>query len=482
VGFEMGKPGAMLAAEPSHLRATIHSPMFGEPHTPDRIRVASGELARALRDALPSALEIVCGPTPEIDHLVASMSEHTSEDAPSYLSAGVGPDAIAKLFHAAASLFRAEPWKIVPSDDSLFAVTIESMGVRGAALSIIGQLGESFGFLLFAGLADFDAFLAAADAARHGDLALNFERGGELPSPMRREIASHRWEVAKPDAYPWLIAVDAGMVARSASAKELVIAEAICLALPEMLSEPRIAGAAAWIDERTTSRTMLVETHAGPVEITLRAPYSEEPRRERPSAELLADLAALTSRAGAIDDEARRRLEDELVERFAASPEARRLEQIQACRFVVDFALSYFGETVATLRGPQLRQILFEIIPNKVVLDRSQARWIIEETRAFFAFLKRDLRLPNADECLRVFAKDAVKRLEGALANTAAFGIAKSIVTAGREAGFAVDTQEGLEAWMRELQGRPLPPEIALPSAPPAQARPTRATRKKNPS
>ena len=80
VGFEMGKPGAMLAAEPSHLRATIHSPMFGEPHTPDRIRVASGELARALRDALPSALEIVCGPTPEIDHLVASMSEHTSEE------------------------------------------------------------------------------------------------------------------------------------------------------------------------------------------------------------------------------------------------------------------------------------------------------------------------------------------------------------------------------------------------------------------
>ena len=41
--------------------------------------------------------------------------------------------------------------------------------------------------------------------------------------------------------------------------------------------------------------------------------------------------------------------------------------------------------------------------------------------------------------------------------------MAKSIVMAGAEAGFDMQSKEGIEAWMRQVQGKPLPPSVRLP-------------------
>jgi hypothetical protein len=54
-----------------------------------------------------------------------------------------------------------------------------------------------------------------------------------------------------------------------------------------------------------------------------------------------------------------------------------------------------------------------------VSIDASAASWIIEENRAFYAFLKREYRLEQADACLRVLSGDAVKKLEAALSSMA---------------------------------------------------------------
>jgi hypothetical protein len=491
LGSRVEKPGELLDTAAESLRSTIERPMVGRAHAPARVRVASPELADALRAGHPS-VEIVCAPTPEIDAMVAMMREkfdHEGGLSQSYLSPQTDANAVASLFRAAAGLFRAKPWKVVPDDRCLFSVTIEKLGLRNAVVSVIGQMGQSRGLILFANIDDFEAFLEIEDTIERGEepaipahFALNFERGADLPAPLRKEIAQHHWEVASTDAYPWLVAVDEDLVARPPSAREVSMAEAISLALPQVLSEKQ-ALLAAWKGGARVARTLSVPTHAGDVEVTLSAPH-ESPRAESPS-DLLAELFELANAREEIDDERRQELEYELVRRFVASPEAKALTNVQACHWVMDFAANYFGATIATLRPAELREIVFEIIPRKVSIEASEAQWIIEENRAFYAFLERELGLEQADGCLRVLGGDAVRKLEAALSDPRNFGMAKSLVMAGHQAGFDMQSKKGIEAWMREVQTKPLPPSVRIPSldrpprpADPAAARATRNQRK----
>jgi predicted pyridoxine 5'-phosphate oxidase superfamily flavin-nucleotide-binding protein len=488
LGHTMGKPGKLVELACESLRSTIAQPMFGRPHAPDRVRVASPALAEALRAGQPD-LEVVCAPTPEIDALFVAMRERMLERAEteeSYLAPDIGPAAVAAFFRAAAALFRAKPWKTVPSDQSLFSVSIEKLGVTDAVLSVIGQMGRSLGLILFSDIHDFEAYLDAADAMEHGEeltipphFVLNFEHGAKLSAALRKEIAKHHWEVAGADAYPWLGAVDEDRVARPPTAAELTIAEAIALALPKLLEEKN-ALLAAWNGGEPVARTLIVATHTGDVEVSLRVPYEREPSEYKRPHDMLAELFELGQDGDEIDAEARRRLEDELVRRFVASPEAKALPDVSWCHLVMDFAADYFNATIATLGPRELRELVFDIIPRKVSVDASAASRIIEENRAFYAFLKREFALEQADACLRVLGGDAVKKLEAALSDTSKFGMAKSLFMAGREAGFDMDSKEGIEAWMRLMQSQPLPESLQRPSlGSPARTRDKAAARAK---
>ncbi len=472
LGHSMGKPGELIGLACENLRSTIEQPMFGRPHAPDRVRVASPQLAETLSAGHPG-IEIVCAPTPEIDEVLAAMREQMSDEPelePSYLSPEIGPAAVAAFFRAAAGLFRAKPWKTVPSDQHLFSVSIEQLGVTGAALSIIGQMGQSLGLVLFSGIDDFEAYVEAADAMARGEVpampphfALAFDRGTELSADLRAEIAEHRWEVAGPQAYPWLVAIDEDLVARPTTAAEVTIAEALALALPGVLQEKK-ALLAAWNGGEPVVRTLVVATQVGDVEVSLRAPYERDPGETRPPYNVLADLFELGRDGDELDADARRPLEEELVRQFLASPEAKALTGLHSFRFVMDLAADYFGVTIATLGASALREIVFEIIPRKVSIDASAASEIIEENRAFYAFLKRELGLAQADACLRVLGGGAVWRLEAALSDPSKFGMAKALLMSGRAAGFDMESKEGIEAWMRAMQAQPPPASVRLPS------------------
>lgn len=290
LGHVVAKPEELLALACESLREAIERPAFGSPHRPERVRVASPSLAEALRAGHPE-IEVVCAPTPEIDALFASMRQHMSEhreSEPSYLAPGVARDALAALFRAAAALFRAQPWKTVPTDQSVLSLSIDALGVHEVALSVIGQMGESHGVVLFSGLDDFEAFIAAAEAIARGGrprmpphFALHFERGADLSATQRKEVARHGWEVAHTSAYPWLVAVDEDLVGRPPTAEEVAIAEAVALALPALLAE-RSAVLEAWSGGATVERTVGVATHAGEVEVRFRVPY-EPVRRAAPA-------------------------------------------------------------------------------------------------------------------------------------------------------------------------------------------------------
>lgn len=279
LGHDVGKPGEVLARACESLQRAIESPMVGQSHTPDRVRVASPALAEVLRAGWP-AMNVVCEATPEIDAMFSKMRDSllAEPERPTYLTPGLDADAMAAFFRAAARLYRAKPWKVVPNDQCLFSIRIDALGVRDAVLSVVGQLGESLGFLLFSSGADFADFLAAAEAIQRGEdldlpthLTLNFDRGAELDDTLRKEIATHGWEVAEAKAYPWVVAIEENVLGRPPTPTELATVEAIALALPEVLREKE-AFRAAWEGGERVERTLVVAAHAGDLEVTVRAP------------------------------------------------------------------------------------------------------------------------------------------------------------------------------------------------------------------
>ena len=398
------------------------------------------------------------------------MSEHMRSapgEPQSLLGGAIVPDAMASFFRAAAALFRTKPWKLVPGD-TVLSVSVEARGLSQAALSVIGQLGQSHGFLLFSSMADFDAYLDAAESVQHGEnptmpeyLVLNFERGADLDPGIRKEISLHKWEVASPQAYPWVACIDKTMVARPPTAKEFALMEAVTLALAALASEKK-AVKAAFAGGEPFERVYPVPTPEGKIEVTLRAPHPQQPA-DQSDDDVLSALAQLEEDGGIGDFDKRQPLEDELVAAFLASPEGGAVSEMEGHRMLMQFAADFLGASIGTLEPDELREVLFEIIPSKASVDPSSASAIIADCRAFYRFLKRAFGLALAEDCLRVLGPSAPKKLEQALADPRNFGMAKSLLMAGAQAGFDIHSREGIEAWMREVRGKPLPPSVRMP-------------------
>ncbi|MGD2063676.1 MAG: SEC-C metal-binding domain-containing protein [Nitrospirota bacterium] len=213
VGQELLPPEAVEGAVGRTLRTALERPLMGAPRQPDAIRVADAALAAEARAVVGATIPVTVAPTPELDAfldaLVAGVSD-AGEEA-SYLAGGrIAPAAVAELFSAAQLLYHTAPWEVA-DDGQLLRVDIPALDVSGACLSIIGNLGESLGFLLFPSLGGYDAFVRAAEGEfpQTGPidlgtdwLALSFTRESDLPEAMRHEVATHGWTVAAGDAYP----------------------------------------------------------------------------------------------------------------------------------------------------------------------------------------------------------------------------------------------------------------------------------------
>jgi hypothetical protein len=197
----------------------IEDPLAGPPRRPDRIRVSDESFATSVRAVLgdSSAIEIEIAPTPEFDELLEAMIEsmREEEEGPgedSYLEEGrIPPATLASAFKAAEILYQLAPWQVA-MDDQVLRMDIPALGVEGACISIIGNLGESLGLLIFPSLAGYEAFGLAAEKFTPGSrarldlgtdwMALSFERGADLSTRMRREVADHGWPIANAKAYP----------------------------------------------------------------------------------------------------------------------------------------------------------------------------------------------------------------------------------------------------------------------------------------
>ncbi|WP_437662162.1 hypothetical protein [Sorangium sp. So ce1182] len=278
------RPDDVVAGGVDSFEAAASDPLEGEPRLPARVRVASPALADALRARLGPEIDVRVAPTPEIDVVAEDLEEHLGARdgrlTPSFLGGGIEAPAMASFFRAAAALYRATPWKAVPSDADIMAMSIPSLGARDLALCVVGQAGQSHGVLLFESAQGFELYLA--ETAKLPDappaslpasfFSLSFDRAGDLHPALRAEVDEQRWELAGPDAYPMLAMVDEDLIGRKPTPKELTASEALALGLVELMKR-RKEIARAFRGGAPVEASYVVETHAGPVEVLFRAPH-----------------------------------------------------------------------------------------------------------------------------------------------------------------------------------------------------------------
>ena len=243
VGQAIVNPEDREGAVARALRSALTQPSVGSPRRPSAIRVADAATAAEVRAEVGRAIPVTVAPTPELDELLQHMIETLppgEDDEPSYFARGHVPAAaIEKLFAASRRLFQVKPWAVA-DDTQVIRMDIPALGIEGACLSVIGQLGESRGVLIFPSIDDFEAFLDAAEsgelergriALSAGWLGLTFEPATELPPSMRREAMEHGWPVESADAYPVVDRRDPDALPRPLVERDVQIATACALSL-----------------------------------------------------------------------------------------------------------------------------------------------------------------------------------------------------------------------------------------------------------
>ncbi len=230
-----------------HFYDVTENPEIGQPHIPSRIRVNSQDLVKTLSDALDESIEVVCGPTPELDAFIEGMAGHLNEMSMgpsdmSYLDGDVTPAVVGSFFEAAAKLYKAAPWKHFPDDEDVLMIDIPAYNVSDAVVSVIGQLDESLGFIVFPDVDAFEMFQEAASYMGEGEepqlpphMAVDFDKSENFGADVRQEIADHKWVVANEAAYPNVLCVDENLSLRERTPQDFAFAECLCLAIADLV-------------------------------------------------------------------------------------------------------------------------------------------------------------------------------------------------------------------------------------------------------
>lgn len=191
-------------------------PMVGPARLPGRIRVADEAAAADLQSIAGLPVKIAVAPTPEIDEIVDDLRRalDAGSQEEDYLSGGtIDADAVGALFRAATVLHTLAPWKTA-GDYQLIQIDAPQLNLHEACVSIIGNAGESFGFVLFPSLGEYERFLESPPAPGNSHTgtwrSLNFVPKDQVSKKQLAQIKEHGWEVAGRKAYPAAVVVDGG--------------------------------------------------------------------------------------------------------------------------------------------------------------------------------------------------------------------------------------------------------------------------------
>ncbi len=386
VGAVVGEPPGTVAELGDALETAMRQPAKGRPRRPTHLRVADPAAGEALRARFGAELEVLVAPTPELDEAMASMRDSMASPAPpgtrtSYLDDGLGPEVIGRFFGAAKRLWQSAPWNWL-AEEELFAISIPSLGIADACLSVIGGGGEHFGVMVFDSLADYDAFARIGrlpEAHRPARLpcplfSVNFEAETDLCAALRREVRDRRWPLGGKDAYPSLLAVTQDFISRPLSARDYAVATAVSAVLAQYVTDH---AAELELDEVFAgSFDYRIGDLDGEPLATLLAPHPGRPWRDRGLEEaplrqsgrrLVADFVTAAKAAGR-------------AEPWIDLAEPAALE-------LVEFAAMYLDRPVETCTPKQLEEYLTEILPLKLIAYDEVVAATPESLDAFITWL-----------------------------------------------------------------------------------------------
>lgn len=426
----------VMQALASDLEATLNNPGFGDPVLPTRIRVSDPDIADALSGHFPQ-IEIAVGPTPEFDAMAQEMLEtlsSNSKEPPGFLEQNLAPERISPFFSATAGLYKAKPWNVAPSDDCLFSLSIPALQMHDAIVCIIGQAGMEFAVLVFESQRDYESYRLAGEYLlddRIDDFsrwmpkyrALNFVPGKELTSAIRKEITANHWTVANSQAYPALLCSIRVGVLRELVDDDLMTFEILSEALVKVLKNPKQL-LTSWEQGQPCPQSFTIETGDEAYDIELTSP----PVLSDPD-NLIQVMANHFRRSYEPDWDELESLAERINEKFRASSEYSE----GGCDggtsdIVMHFLLNYTDNCIATALPSDLAEVLFGIVPRKVMAPPSEAPVMIRELRVFYQFLKREFGLVQADACLELLTDDAIDELRESLGDPSKAGIGKSLL------------------------------------------------------
>ena len=154
---------------------------------------------------------------------------------------------------------------------------------------------------------------------------------------------------------------------------------------------------------------------------------------------------------GDLDEEAFYNYSHNLQARFTESPEFENVpeEHLQFVDCVLHYSMTFLGATPASMSVTDLDELLFSIIPRKVMMGAEDAGDSVSELRWFFEFVHREYSIAGAkvlaDELSK---KETAKKFAAELEDQSNFGMAKSFTQMGMKAGFDMTSQEGLNEFM----------------------------------
>jgi len=354
---------------------------------------------------------------------------------------------VSRFFESTAALYTFAPWKTVPHDECIIGITAESLGVTDGVLCIIGQQQESFGVLLFDSLNSYERYGLLMDAMARGSIetipphrALTFDNATDIEPKIRKDIVRHQWKVADPNAYPNLMCPDDDNLLRPITEEDIELFDVIAQTLPSVLRDTNFVDALK--GNGTSELDNQVLTKNRPVLVVLQAPYPYQRVLKAQGAkdDLIADLLLLERTATNSPDWARHdAITTKLLDQYLASPEAKACDsEFGSASLIMSMAFNYCSCTIASITPLAFEEILFSIIPRKVMIQAEDAADIIDDSRAFLQFLIREYNLERAKACLTILNSNAVNDLTSALEDPSNFGMGKSIFTSNDR--FLMDT------------------------------------------
>lgn len=145
---------------------------------------------------------------------------------------------------------------------------------------------------------------------------------------------------------------------------------------------------------------------------------------------------------GEYDEQKWERYREGLLTEFARSPEAAKIVEqgmnLGWTALCLDYAFDYLGLSPLDIKLVDQNEILFDIIPRKVIMEPVDAGKLIAEVRAFWLFLVRQYGIVSAQKLAVALDDRAVDRLTKELGDSSNFSMSKSLATMAKAQGYDI--------------------------------------------